>query len=507
MKRAAGWAVGCLAVVAAGAALAASPQSPRISGVETLIDQGWSRDPGVIWYDSFDGPASLLSRYLEYNNNGGDFVPVTTEALGGTGQSMRVRWQPGEVGAGGLSFVFGRNPMDYRGVAVRPTEDFREIYWRMYLKNQPGWTGNPAKLSRAISFAGSNWSEAMIGHVWGGNGSDLVIDPARGVNSSSQVVTTKYNDFANLTWLGYRSAPYPIFDTAESGRWVEVEGHVRMNSPGKSDGVFSLTIDGQLQVERTDLNWVYSWHAYGINAVFLENYWNSGSPVTQERYFDDFVVSTSYIGMAKSPLNPWVSKTGFLDPDAGDAQAAWQLELAWNPDGSSIVWDSGVVAGASAKIAVNDANGDFLGLLGGKHELAQDHLYALRARQRDLAGNWSAWSPWETALRTGRLTPGDANGDGKIDGGDLSAWQQNYDPLGFDNDTFAMGDWNGDGNIDGGDLALWQRNYAPMGIKSLGGETALDAGVAGVPEPGTLLLLGAGGLVAACARSRFIGKL
>jgi len=36
--------------------------------------------------------------------------------------------------------------------------------------------------------------------------------------------------------------------------------------------------------------------AYGINAVFIENYWNKGAPVVQERYLDNFVVSRARIG-------------------------------------------------------------------------------------------------------------------------------------------------------------------------------------------------------------------
>ena len=80
--------------------------------------------------------------------------------------------------------------------------------------------------------------------------------------------------------------------------------------------------------------------------------------------------------------------------------------------------------------------------------------------------------------------PGDSNNDGKVDGGDLAIWQQNYDPLGTGNNTFTMGDWNLDGKIDGGDLALWQQGYNPLGSLGTGGLGAQ------VPEPTTLLLLG-----------------
>ena len=78
--------------------------------------------------------------------------------------------------------------------------------------------------------------------------------------------------------------------------------------------------------------------------------------------------------------------------------------------------------------------------------------------------------------------PGDATGEGKVDGADLALWQQNYDPLGTDpTNDWGKGDWNGDGKVDGADLALWQQNYDPLG-----------AGVGAVPEPATLLLLGTG---------------
>ncbi len=83
--------------------------------------------------------------------------------------------------------------------------------------------------------------------------------------------------------------------------------------------------------------------------------------------------------------------------------------------------------------------------------------------------------------------PGDANGDGKVDSADLATWQQNYDPLGENQNTFDMGDWSGDGLIDSADLALWQQNYDPIGPGGLG--------AAHTPEPATLLLLVVGGVV------------
>ncbi len=446
----------------AAVAWAAVPQSPRVGNVEILADQGWASNPDTIWYDDFESTATLNTNYVEYVTDSGDFAPIASESLGGSGQSMRVRWQAGEVGAGNLKKTFGRAPGGYlQGSASRPTEDFTEVYWRQYVKMQEGWTGNPKKLSRAISFSSSNWSQAMIAHIWEGNGNSLGLDPVRGVNSASQVVTNGYNNFPNFSWLGKSDASSQIFDTAESGRWVSVEGRVKLNTPGQSDGVFQVWIDGQLESSRTDLNWVYSWDDYGINAIFLENYWNEGSPVEQERYFDDFVISTAPIGLATSPLNPLVTKTSFIDPDGGDTQAAWQLQIASDLSGSDLVWDSGDILGAGLSIEVNNSNGAFTGSLSGADRLLGEQLYAVRARQQDSSGQWSNWSPWNTSLQTGLAVglPGDFDGDDDVDGADFLLWQRDM----------SVGSWSD-----------WEANF---GVSS-----ALEAATS-VPEPSSLVLI------------------
>jgi hypothetical protein len=106
----------------------------------------------------------------------------------------------------------------------------------------------------------------------------------------------EYNDFAHFRWLGTAWSRTPIFDPTYVGKWYCIEAHARLNDPRRANGVFELWINGGLEARVDGLNWQGAYSEYGINTVFLENYWNDGAPQPQERYFDNFVVSTQPIG-------------------------------------------------------------------------------------------------------------------------------------------------------------------------------------------------------------------
>src|SRR5262245_9085716 len=155
---------------------------------------------------------------------------------------------------GQLHLAFGKTPSAY----FKPVDDgrriHREIYWRLYVLHPAQWVGDsPDKLSRAISFAGENWAQAMIAHVWNGGHPPLAIDPASGTSEAGNVVTKGYNDGAHFRWLGAAVGATNLFDRAHLGRWVCVEAHVRLNDPGVSNGLFELWVDGNADASRTGL--------------------------------------------------------------------------------------------------------------------------------------------------------------------------------------------------------------------------------------------------------------
>jgi hypothetical protein len=75
-----------------------------------------------------------------------------------------------------------------------------------------------------------------------------------------------------------------------------MQAHMKLNDAGQSNGVFEFWLNGAQEVRLTGVNWLGSFNAYGINALFIENYDNDGAPATQDRYLDNLVVSTQPIG-------------------------------------------------------------------------------------------------------------------------------------------------------------------------------------------------------------------
>jgi hypothetical protein len=281
--------------------------------------------PEWIFCDDFesDGPMVTTGRYFEYGDNNGDFVVM--EGVGfNNSKGMQVVFQQGEVGAGGMKLAFGRNPNSYMNKQqIFPNKDFREIYYRMYLKMGDGWEGNPAKLSRATVFtSASDWRQAMIAHLWSDGDYHLLLDPASCVNASGAVECTTYNDFDHLSWLGNKSGKTPIFNSDHDDTWFCVEHHVKLNDPGESNGIQEFWIDDSLEARREGLNFAGTYTEYAINAVFFENYWNDGSIKEQKRYFDNIVVSTERIGCVDT--NVHIIPRRFLRRSRGGVLACYE---------------------------------------------------------------------------------------------------------------------------------------------------------------------------------------
>jgi len=253
--------------------------------------------PEWIWCDDFE--TDKVASYFEVDG------PYRTVGVGLNGSyGMQSTWVSGAAGAGGLKLAFGLTPPGggfTPPAGVDTTTKFREVYYRVYLNTPTGWvnpsTGNNSKLVRATVFSSSDWSQAMVAHVWSdeGNNDFLMSDPVSCV-SGGTVQCVGYNDFAHFTWLGGTRGKTAIFASPNLGTWKCIEHHVKLNDAGQSNGVSEFWIDDGIEASRNDLNFVGSYNAFGVNAIFFENYINNGSPQAQSRYWDNIVVSTQRIG-------------------------------------------------------------------------------------------------------------------------------------------------------------------------------------------------------------------
>ncbi len=272
---------------------------------ESSCPKGAAPNPDVIWCDSFEdedlGPGNTVSEnYFNFNAGADPENMVRTNNQSAHGDyALKNHWNAGAGSGGTGSFMrtFGRNPVNSLS---HSTQDFNDIYWRFYIKLQAGFSGQPNKLTRATIFAGNNWQQAMIAHMWALNNGPLELDPATGIDTNNQLVSTKWNDFNNLNFLGKVKDD----DLLVADRWYCLEAHVKLNTPGQADGVFEFWRDGNLQAGRSNLNWIGSWDNYGINTIMISNYWNETSPIDQERYIDALVISTKRIGCLGAKPKP-----------------------------------------------------------------------------------------------------------------------------------------------------------------------------------------------------------
>lgn len=270
--------------------------------------------PTWIYCDDFETDKSSLWQDENYYND--RLVRSSGNGLNGS-YSLRATFPSSpssSVSAGDFSVAFGASPVSPT-VDANDTTKYRELYWRAYIKNQTGWQpGVGQKLTRATSFHNSSWVQSMVAHWWGFGTPEnyLGVDPTSGVCrggvypagspacTDNTVITTSYNDTSNMYWLGSQSGTVPVLGTTTANTWQCVEGYVKLNDAGQTNGVQTLWVDSVQDATKTGLNFVGTYSTYGINIFRLENYMNTGVSQSEYRDWDNLVLSTTRIGCSIS---------------------------------------------------------------------------------------------------------------------------------------------------------------------------------------------------------------
>ncbi len=237
-------------------------------------DSWEGQHPDWLWCDDFEQQQDLTQNYQDVSLNG--FSVGSNDAFSGA-YAIEQLYTQGQVDAGWISWFYA----DALGNDYGPSYD--EIYVRWYHKFEAGFDGFPPKMARLRSL-GPGWDKRFAVHYWIADGK-IVAD-----------VHVPFSSQANSSgWLPVAVSDFDYNNPANVGRWICHEMYVKTNTSGQADGAYRFWADGQMIIERTDVDLRGS-TSFEFNEVMLDTYWNGGSPAEQSRYYDNLVISTAPIG-------------------------------------------------------------------------------------------------------------------------------------------------------------------------------------------------------------------
>lgn len=287
-----------------GVFAAAPPGSPDAQPVAGLAaaygnDVGIAKDPAVWFASGFEG---LLwkSEWSEYDPRSEvavvdkdpeqGFVPLA-------GKALRVTLLKNRNLGLDLRYLF----------RAKGGSEPDEAYFRYYLRFARDWSPD-ADGGKLPGFAGTyeraGWGQRRINgdDGWSMRGAFFMQPSAANPYRGSTAIGTYAYHLDGDGPLGVEW-PWPLgrLGALERERWYCVEQYVKLNTPGRNDGVLRAWIDGRLAFERTDIR-VRNVPGLHIESAWLNVYHGGTTPSPRDMhlYLDNVVIARKYIG----PLRP-----------------------------------------------------------------------------------------------------------------------------------------------------------------------------------------------------------
>lgn len=182
-----------------------------------------------------------------------------------------------------------------------------ELYMRYYLRLGGDW--DPSDVGKLPGLAGTYGKGGWGGRTtdgfngWSARGGFFTTPPRdetlsryRGSGLYLYHVDASSGGYGDL--VGWNLGPTGML---EKKRWYCIEHHVRLNQPGRHDGVVRAWVDGQLAYERSDLMF-RSVPELRIQSAWLAVYHGGKAPAPQRMtlHIDNLVIARRYIG----PMGP-----------------------------------------------------------------------------------------------------------------------------------------------------------------------------------------------------------
>ena len=83
----------------------------------------------------------------------------------------------------------------------------------------------------------------------------------------------------------------------ESNRWYSIEQYLKLNTPGKKDGILRAWVDGRAAFEKTDIR-MRDVAALKIQSIWINVYFGGTwvARYTNHLFIDNVVIARKYIG-------------------------------------------------------------------------------------------------------------------------------------------------------------------------------------------------------------------
>lgn len=243
--------------------------------------------------EDFDVPGDLFGYFGHVSNPAGLIDVEQTDAWSGS-RALRIGHDPAVFGSGMADIRFGAGPDG--GMIHDPTGDFREVWVRFYLRTDQAWPdAGIAEAVEVMSVIGGNRAIAVDATIYSPTQAEAQALAWSCVHDS-ELLCSGQGDWSNPN-LEVRESGLgtsALYGEAAAGQWQCHEIHVRLDDPGMANGMFEVSVDGQLEVSLAGIEFVDAWDGAGINTARFASFWNA--PAVIDHHIDDVIVATAAIG-------------------------------------------------------------------------------------------------------------------------------------------------------------------------------------------------------------------
>lgn len=274
-----------------------SADAPAETGLALLYarDEDLKKDPNVLFFEGFE--SWFWKRNWSDLSDESDYEIVKDQDPYGywplQGHALRIRVAKGKQ--------LGLN-MSYRFLEKRQQEP-EEIYFRYYLSLGADWQpiadgGKLPGLSGDYGQAGWGGRRANGSNGWSMRSAFLELSGDR--NNSllpTQLATYAYHADMSTSYGDSWLWSHNNFGLLENYRWYCIEQYVKLNTPGKNDGILRAWVNGKRVLDKRDIRFRDT-AQLKIERVWM-NVFHGGTTAShqdQHLYIDNIVVAHQYIG-------------------------------------------------------------------------------------------------------------------------------------------------------------------------------------------------------------------